>query len=112
MNANNMEMASQSTFRTSQVASAINSLLHLEEGDQASLLNVTQDYFTYPSGSSSRDDSDSESDSEADIAGKGSKIQLKNNRPLKWLAESGQEEGVKGKSSRESLSTQKSSCMR
>ena len=54
------EMASQSTSRTSQVASAINSLLHLEEGEQASLLDVIQDCFTMPSGNSSCDP-DSES---------------------------------------------------
>ena len=63
-------MASQSTSRSSHVASAINSLLQLEEGDQASLIDVTQDYFTMPSGGSSCELSDSDSDSEADVAGK------------------------------------------
>ena len=57
-------MASQNTSRTTQVASVINSLLHLEEQDQASLLDVIQDYFVMPSGSSSCD-----SDSEPDEAG-------------------------------------------
>lgn len=56
--------------KTSEVASAINSLLHLEEGDQASLLDVVQDYFIMPSAISS----DSDSDSEADVAGKISAI--------------------------------------
>ena len=35
-----MEMASQLKSKTSEVASAINSLLHLEKKDQASLLDV------------------------------------------------------------------------
>ena len=58
-------MASQSTSRTSHVASAINSLLQLEEGDQASLIDVIQDYFTMPSGGTSCELSDSESEEEA-----------------------------------------------
>ena len=48
-------------------ASEINSLLHLEESDQASLLDVIGDYFTNPSQSSA--DSDSDSDREFDVAG-------------------------------------------
>ena len=64
-----MEMAYQSTSKACEVASAINSLLHLEEGDQAALLDVIQDYFTTPSASSSCDP-DSDSESEPDIAGK------------------------------------------
>ena len=63
-----VEMASQSTW-TSQIASAINSLLHLEDGDQASLLEVIQDYFTMPSGRSSCD-SDSDSEREPDVVDK------------------------------------------
>ena len=63
-------MASQSTSRTSHIASAINSLFQLEEGDQASLIDVIQDYFTMPSGGSSCELSESDSDSEADVAGK------------------------------------------
>ena len=54
---------------TSEVASAINSLLHLEEGDQASLLDVIHDYFTMPSASSSCDPK-SDSDSDPEVAGK------------------------------------------
>ena len=61
-------MACPRGSNTSDVATAINGLLHLEEGDQAALLDVIQDYFTMP-GSRSYDrdnDSDSESESEAD----------------------------------------------
>ena len=55
-----MEMA---TSKSSNVSSAINSLLHLEEADQASLLDVIGEYFTSPSAHSSVDsDSDSELD--------------------------------------------------
>ena len=74
MNADTHGMASLSTSKASEAASAINNLLHLEERDQAALLDVIQDYFTMPSSSSSCDLlSDSEcgsSDNEADIVGK------------------------------------------
>ena len=63
-------MASQSTSQALQVASAINSLLQLEEGDQASLLDVIEDYFIMPSGGNSCDLDDSDSDSEVDVEGK------------------------------------------
>ena len=53
------------TSKSSDVASAINSLLHLEEADQASLLDVIGEYFTSPAAHSSVD-SDSDSDSELD----------------------------------------------
>ena len=64
------EMASHSTSKTSEVASAINNLLHFEEGDQAALLDVIKEYFTTPSASSSACDPDSDSESEPDVAGK------------------------------------------
>ena len=46
-------------------------LLHLDEADQASLLDVIQEYFTSPSHHSSLDtDSESDSDNEVDyVAG-------------------------------------------
>ena len=62
-------MASSSARRSREVVTAINNLLQLEEGDQASLLDVIEDYFTMPGTSTSGhsdSDSDSESDSEAD----------------------------------------------
>ena len=49
------EMYSQYSSKTSEVASAINRFLDLEEGDQASLLDVIQDYFIMPSATSSCD---------------------------------------------------------
>jgi hypothetical protein len=61
-----------SARRMSHVTSAINSLLQLEEGDQASLIDVIQDYYTMPSGGSSCELSDSYS--EADVAGKRNKM--------------------------------------
>ena len=49
------------------VASAINDLLHLDETDQASLLDVIHDYFSSPSSHGSHDtDTESDSDSEVD----------------------------------------------
>lgn len=51
--------------KASDIASAINRLLHLEETDQASLLDVIDEYFTSPSTHSSAD-SDSNSESELD----------------------------------------------
>ena len=56
---------------TADVASAINDLLHLDEADQASLLDVIEDYFISPSSHSSLDtDSESDSDNELDhVAG-------------------------------------------
>ena len=51
--------------KTADIASNINSLLHLEEADQASLLDVIETYFTSPSAHSSVD-SDSDSDNELD----------------------------------------------
>lgn len=53
------------------VASVVNDLLHLDEADQASLLDVIQEYFTSPSRHSSLDtDSESDSDNEVDhVAG-------------------------------------------
>ena len=53
------------------VALAVNNLLHLDEADQASLLDVIQAYFTSPSSHSSLDtDSESDSDNEVDcVAG-------------------------------------------
>ena len=53
------------TSTAPDVASAINNLLHLDETDQASLLEVIEDYFTIPSGNGALDtDSESESDNE------------------------------------------------
>lgn len=63
-----MKMVSQFSSKTSEVASAINSLLHFEEEDKASLLDVIHDYFTLPSRSSFEDSNDS--DIEVDDAGK------------------------------------------
>ena len=64
-------MTSKYASKTSEVVSAINSLLHFEEGDQASLMDVIQDYFTMHSASSACDpDSDSDSDSELNVTGK------------------------------------------
>ena len=61
--ANTAEMASSKA----DVASAINDLLHLDETDQASLLEVIQDYFSSPSSHGSLDtDTESDSDSEVD----------------------------------------------
>ena len=56
---------------TTDVASVVNDLLHLDEADQASLLDVIQEYFTSPSRHSSLDtDSESDSDNENDhVAG-------------------------------------------
>ena len=51
---------------TADVASAVNDLFHLDEADQASLLDVIQDYFTSPSSHSSLD-TDSESDSDNEV---------------------------------------------
>ena len=51
--------------KTADIASSINSLLHLEEADPASLLDVIENYFTSPSAHSSVD-SDSDSDNELD----------------------------------------------
>ena len=51
--------------KTADIASSINSLLHLEEVDQASLLDVIENYFTSPSARSSVD-SDSDSDNKLD----------------------------------------------
>ena len=66
MNSREESMASLRGSESSRkVATAINSLLHLEEGDQASLLDVIEEYFTMP-GSTTLSDSDSDSDSEAD----------------------------------------------
>ena len=53
--------------KTTAVASAINSLLHLEEADQASLLDVIEEYFTNPTHVSH--DSDSDSENELDDSG-------------------------------------------
>ena len=66
-------MFSQCSSKTSEVASAINRFLNLEEGDQASLLDVVQDYFIMPSATSSCDP-DSDGDSEPDVAGKCNKM--------------------------------------
>ena len=55
---------------TSDIASDINSLLHLEEADQASLLDVIEEYFTSPSTHSSVElDSDSDNELDHDVAG-------------------------------------------
>ena len=59
------EMASS---KSSDIASSINGMLHLEETDQASLLDVIEEYFTMPSTQSSVD-SDSDNDSELDVTG-------------------------------------------
>ena len=52
--------------KTTAVSSAINSLLHLEEADQASLLDVIEEYFN-PTHVSH--DSDSDSENELDDSG-------------------------------------------
>ena len=62
-------MASLSSATPREVVTVINSLLHLEESDQASLHDVIEDYFTTPGSSASRtseSESDSDSDSETD----------------------------------------------
>ena len=53
--------------KTTAVPSAINSLHHLEEADQASLLDVIEEYFTNPIHVSH--DSDSNSENELDDSG-------------------------------------------
>ena len=55
-------MASRSGAKPSEVAAAVNNLLHLEETDQASLLEVIEDYFTMPESSTSELLSESDSD--------------------------------------------------
>ena len=50
--------------------SATNNILHLEERDQATYLDVIQDFFAMPSCSNLRDSECQSSDNEADMAGK------------------------------------------
>ena len=57
------------TSKSSDVASAINNLLHLEEADQASLLDVIGEYFTSPAHSSVDSDSDSDNELDHNVAG-------------------------------------------
>ena len=63
----NFRKESMASLRGSEssrkVDTAINSLLHLEEGDQASLLDVIEEYFTMP-GSTTLSNSDSESEAD------------------------------------------------
>ena len=54
--------------RASSIASALNQVMHLDEGDQASLLEVIADYFTMPSSSDTNSlagETDSEEELEA-----------------------------------------------
>ena len=60
-------MATPTFSKASSIASAINSLLSLEEADQSSLLDTIYEYFTMPSSSV---ESDSENDDEPEITGK------------------------------------------
>ena len=50
-----------------EVAKSINSLLRLSPADQSSLLEVIEDYFTYPSNSSVHDPKDFSDDDNDDL---------------------------------------------
>ena len=60
-------MDTPTSSKASSIASAINSLLSLEEADQSSLLDTIEEYFTMPSSSV---ESESESDDEPEITGR------------------------------------------
>ena len=56
-----------SSAKCSEIASAINSILHLDPRDQSSLLLNIEDYFTKPCGDSDESGSDSDSDGQTEV---------------------------------------------
>ena len=60
--------STMASSKSSEIASAINSLLHMDQADQDSLLEVIEEYFTLPS--SRREEVDSDSNIEESESGK------------------------------------------
>ena len=56
-----------SSAKCSEIASAINSILHLDPRDQSSLLLNIEDYLTTPCGDSDESGSDSDSDGQTEV---------------------------------------------
>ena len=56
-----------SSAKCSEIASAINSILHLDPRDQSSLLLNIEDYITTPCGDSDESGSDSDSDGQTEV---------------------------------------------